>query len=181
MRSIVLLLAVLSLGGCAAKTVYLLADGRNPGSDPVLNQQFETDRTICEGDLKNANISGSLHFFAAVERSCMAAKGYVEVRDDQIAQKQQELAAVAAEKARREPAAAAPPPPPVRPPPVPPPPPPLPPHRTAAVKPKPQNPTPQNPTPQNPKPQPTTQWPQPITQWPLPTQLSQPLAVPAQK
>lgn len=35
----------------------------------------------------------------------MAQKGYVLVREDQMAAKQQELATIAAEKARREPAA----------------------------------------------------------------------------
>jgi hypothetical protein len=168
MRSVVLLLAVLPLVGCSDRMVYLLADGRSPRSDPVLNQQFEMDRTICAGELKSANISGSMHFFASVNRSCMATKGYVEVREDQAALKQQELAAVAAEKARREAAAAAPPPPP----PEPPSPPPKPPRRTAAVKPK----------PQKPQQQPATQWPQPITPWPSPTtQWFPPPATPAQK
>jgi len=36
----------------------LLADGRLPGADPVLNQQFEMDRTVCQGELQKANLSG---------------------------------------------------------------------------------------------------------------------------
>jgi hypothetical protein len=125
-----------ALTGCATKTVFLLADGRSPGSDPVLNQQFEMDRTVCQGELQKANLSGSLRDWGALSRGtavnqvgqgCMAGKGYVAVAEDQVVAKQQELAAVAAEKARRETAAAAPPPSPS-------------PTKTAAVKPKPQPP-----------------------------------------
>jgi hypothetical protein len=104
--------------------LYLRADGVAPGSDPVLNQQFEMDRTVCNGDRQRASLSGVT--FAGggwgavaaqanrnqaagqVAQGCMAEKGYVLVPEDQVAQKQQELAAIAAEKARREAAAAAP-------------------------------------------------------------------------
>lgn len=127
MRSVVALaVAALTLSGCATPSVYLLADGRAPGSDPVLNQQFEMDRTICNGDMQKANLSGVTvsgggfaGVAATVERNqaasqvgvgCMASKGYVLVPQDQVATKQQELAAIAAEKSRREAAAAAPPP-----------------------------------------------------------------------
>jgi hypothetical protein len=116
-----------ALTGCATRTVYLLADGRAPGSDPVLNQQFEMDRTVCNGDMQKANLSGVTftggglagavaaanrgEAASQVGQGCMAERGYVLVREDQTAAKQQELAAIAAEKARREAAAAAPPPP----------------------------------------------------------------------
>lgn len=117
MRSFALALAAVALSGCAAKTVYLLADGRAPVSDPVLNQQFEMDRTVCQGELQKANLSGSLRDWgiergaavSQVGQGCMAEKGYVMVREDQAAAKQQELAAIAAEKAQR--AVATPPPP----------------------------------------------------------------------
>lgn len=127
------LLVSVGLTGCA-KSVYLLADGRMPASDPVLNQQFEMDRTVCQGELQKANLSGSLRDWGVISRAnavgqvgqgCMAEKGYVLVNEDQVAAKQQELAAVAAEKARRDAAAVAPPPPPA---PAT--------HKTAAVKPK---------------------------------------------
>lgn len=120
MRRVAVLLAALTLGGCAQRMVYLVADGRAPGTDPVLNQQFEMDRTVCQGELQKANLSGSLRDWSSISRGaavnqvgqgCMAEKGYVSVPEDQVAAKQQELAAVAAEKARREAAAAAPPPP----------------------------------------------------------------------
>lgn len=134
--------AGLALSACATPSMYLLADGRAPGTDPVLNQQFEMDRAICNGDMQKANLSGVTvsggglaGVAASVERGqaasqvgvgCMASKGYVLVPQDQVAAKQQELAAIAAEKARREVAAAPPPP-------SPPPPPP----RRVAAKPKP--------------------------------------------
>jgi hypothetical protein len=124
------LLVSVGLTGCASKSVFLLADGRLPASDPVLNQQFQMDRTVCQGELQKANLSGSLRDWGAVSRGtavsqvgqgCMAEEGYVMVPEDQVSAKQQELAAIAAEKARRE-AAAAPPPPTAQ--------------KTAAVKPK---------------------------------------------
>lgn len=140
MRRVALVLAAITLSGCATKTIYLLADGRAPGTDPVLNQQFEMDRTVCQGELQKANLSGvtfggggwagvaaQANRNAAagqVGQGCMAEKGYVLVKEDEMAAKQQDLAAVAAEKARREAAAAAPPPPA--------------PSRTAVIKPKPQ-------------------------------------------
>jgi hypothetical protein len=55
-----LLVSMVGLTGCATKSVYLLADGRMPAGDPVLNQQFEMDRTVCQGELQKANLSGSL-------------------------------------------------------------------------------------------------------------------------
>jgi hypothetical protein len=124
----------------ARSRLFICADGRAPGADPVLNQQFEMDRTICQGQMQKANVSGVTFTgggvagaVAAADRSnavgqvgqgCMAEKGYVAVPQDQVAERQQELAAIAAENARREAAAAAPPPPE------------QPPRRTAAIKPK---------------------------------------------
>ena len=122
MRNRVCVLAVLALAGCAPHLIYLRADGVPPGSDPVLNQQFEMDRTICQGDMQKANVSGVTFAggglagaVAAANRNqavgqvgqgCMAEKGYVLVKEDEAAAKSQELAAIAAEKARREAAAA---------------------------------------------------------------------------
>jgi len=91
----------------------------------VLNQQFQLDSTICQGELQKANLSGSLRDWDGfmrgeavdqVGQGCMAEKGYVMVPADQAAAKQQELAAIAAEKAQRDAAAAAVPPPSARPP-----------------------------------------------------------------
>jgi len=58
MRIAFAMAGALLLSGCATKTAYLLADGRLPGADPVLNQQFEMDRTVCQGELQKANLSG---------------------------------------------------------------------------------------------------------------------------
>ena len=38
----------LALSACAPHTIYLRADGQAPGNDPVLHQQFEMDREICQ-------------------------------------------------------------------------------------------------------------------------------------
>jgi hypothetical protein len=103
--------------------IYLRANGVPPASDVVLNQQFEMDRTICQGDMQKANVSGvtlasggMVGVAAAANRNqavsqvgqgCMAEKGYVLVKEGDAPAKSQELAAIAAEKARREAAAAA--------------------------------------------------------------------------
>jgi hypothetical protein len=116
-------LAALALAGCAPHMIYLRGDGVPPASDAVLNQQFEMDRTICQGDMQKANVSGVTitgggvpGILAAANRSdavsqvgqgCMAEKGYVLVKEADAPAKSQELAAVAAEKARREAAASA--------------------------------------------------------------------------
>jgi len=125
LRTLALLCAALALTACASQphTTYLRADGQDMAGDPVLRQQFEMDRTICQGEQQKASLGGKMlagqgwdQVLAAANRSdsagqvgqgCMATKGYVLVPEDQAAVKQQELAAVAAEKARREAAAAA--------------------------------------------------------------------------
>ncbi len=58
MRKRVWVLGALMLSGCAPHMVWLRSDGVFPGSDPVLNQQLEMDRTICNGDMQKANLSG---------------------------------------------------------------------------------------------------------------------------
>jgi hypothetical protein len=127
-RNVVLALAALALTGCATKGVFLLADGRLPSDDPLLKEQLEKDLAICNGEAQKANLSGSLSNVSSVSRysavaqvgrGCMAEKGYVLVRKEEVDSKQQELAAAAAEKAHLEAAAASS-------------------HRTPAVKPKPE-------------------------------------------
>jgi hypothetical protein len=116
----------LAMSGCATapKMLWLRADGQPAANDPVLTQQFQMDKTICLGQREKADLSGvtvTQGGFAgivaaqnrtnaadAVAQGCMAEKGYVLVREDEVAEKQQELAAIAAEKARREAASAAP-------------------------------------------------------------------------
>jgi hypothetical protein len=116
----------LAVSACATapKMLWLRADGQRAATDPVLAQQFQMDRTICLGQREKADLSGvtvtqggiagivaaqnRTNAADAVAQGCMAEKGYVLVREDEVAEKQQELAAIAAEKARREAAAAAP-------------------------------------------------------------------------
>jgi len=100
MRRIVLLLGTLALNNCTAspETIYLRTDGQETASNPALREQLDRDRLVCEGDT-----------------DCMAVKGYVSVRKDQVAAKQQQLATIAAQNAQRESVAVLPPPIPRRP------------------------------------------------------------------
>jgi len=141
----VLIVAILAVTGCAGpKMVWLRTDGQSGANDPVLSQQFQIDKTVCLGEREKADLSGVTlsqgglagvaasvnrsNAADAVAQGCMAQKGYVLVKEDEVAQKSAEFAAIAAEKARREAAANAPPPaqPAAQPAP-----------KTAAVKPKP--------------------------------------------
>ena len=102
MRKVVLLLGTLALTDCAAQTIYLRTDGLDIASNPVLRQQLDRDRMACQGEPGD-------------DQDCMATKGYVSVRQDQAAAKQQQ-------NAEREAVAVLPPPTPTRP------------HKTAVVK-----------------------------------------------
>jgi hypothetical protein len=120
MRAWRLLALVIVLSGCASapKMAWVRTDGQSLKTDPVLVQQFEIDRTICQGELQKANLSGVViddgDVYSAVARQnrsiaasqvrsgCMAEKGYIQTPEDQAEAKRQEFAAVAAEKARRE-------------------------------------------------------------------------------
>ncbi|MGN6749527.1 MAG: hypothetical protein ACTHJS_13125 [Xanthobacteraceae bacterium] len=95
MRQIVLLLGTLALSNCTAapETIYLRTDGQEIAGNPGLREQLDRDRVVCEGD-----------------GDCMAVKGYVSVRKDQVAAKQQQLATIAAQNAQRESVAVLPPP-----------------------------------------------------------------------
>lgn len=131
MRNIVLAVVALALAGCATKGVFLLADGRLPSDDPMLETQLEKDVTLCNAEAQKANLAGGFNNMntlsrnaavSQVGRGCMAEKGYVLVRKEDVDSKRQELAAAAAEKARVEAAAAS--------------------RRAAAAKPKPEQATP---------------------------------------
>lgn len=100
MHKIVLLLGTLALTECAAspETIYLRTDGQDIASNPALREQLDRDRLVCEGDT-----------------DCMVIKGYVSVRKDRAAAKQQQLATIAAQNAEREAVAVLPPPIPTRP------------------------------------------------------------------
>lgn len=89
MRKIVLLLGMFALTHCTAQTIYLRTDGQDVASDPALRRQLELDRLTCQTEPGD-------------DQDCMAVKGYVAVRKDQAAAKQQQLAAIAAQNAEHE-------------------------------------------------------------------------------
>jgi hypothetical protein len=76
MRGVAWVIACLALTGCATKTVYILADGRAPGADPVLNQQFEMDRTVCQGELQKADLSGVTFTGGGLAGVCQSASKF---------------------------------------------------------------------------------------------------------
>lgn len=90
------------IAACAQnKIVYLFEDGRVVASDPALSRQYDADRKLCN-ELMSRSIAGGDHGDGAITRGanieavgddCMAEKGYVGVRQDQVAAKQRELAA----------------------------------------------------------------------------------------
>jgi hypothetical protein len=107
----------LAVAGCAVtKGVFLLSDGRIPADDPALKVQLEKDVAICNGEAQKANLSastpnvntyGRFMAVAQVGRGCMAQKGYVLVRKEEVESKQKELQEATAEKAHIEATAAA--------------------------------------------------------------------------
>jgi hypothetical protein len=109
--------------GCAQqpKTVWLRNDGRMASSDPLMSRQFEVDRAVCSGDTGKAGLvalnpiqatdGGGYNRAAGAERGalasdvlrgCMAQKGYMLVREDEVAAKSAEYAAAAAQQARQD-------------------------------------------------------------------------------
>jgi hypothetical protein len=99
MRKVAALFGTLALTGCAAspETIYLRTDGQDTASNPTLRQQLDVDRRACQAEPGD-------------DQDCMMMKGYVSIRKDQAAAKQQQLAAIAAQTAEREAVAALPPP-----------------------------------------------------------------------
>jgi nicotinamide mononucleotide (NMN) deamidase PncC len=127
------MLLVLGLSACASsepRMAWIRVDGQTLNGNPALSQQIEVDQTICSGEgakaeLNSSTPEGSFTGFTGptarqirakdgyeVFTGCMAAKGYVAVREDQAEAKRQEFATVAAAKQAQEAAQAPPPPPP---------------------------------------------------------------------
>lgn len=112
--------AALLLSACAQqpKMLWVRGDGQRTAGDPVMVHQFEMDRTMCQGEMQKANLSGVTltrgglaGAVAAADRDeaagqvgngCMASKGYVLVREDEAEAKRVQFAAIEAEKARRD-------------------------------------------------------------------------------
>lgn len=97
------LLMSTTLAGCTyelsqpqPQMVWLRLDGQRGTGNPVLAQQFETDRTACLGAPQHANEPSQA--VDAVAKDCMAAKGYIQVPEDQAEAKSQELAATNAQR-----------------------------------------------------------------------------------
>jgi hypothetical protein len=97
------LLASAALAGCAyeisqpqPKMVWLRLDGQRGAGNPVLSQQFETDRTACLGPTQQGYEPSQAVDTAA--KNCMAAKGYIQVPEDQAEAKSEELAATNAQR-----------------------------------------------------------------------------------
>jgi hypothetical protein len=99
MRKVAALFGILALTGCTAspEAIYLRTDGQDTASNPALRQQLDVDRKACQAEPGD-------------DQDCMMMKGYVSVRKDQAAAKQQQLAAIAAQNAEREAVATLPPP-----------------------------------------------------------------------
>lgn len=109
----ILAATVLSLGGCAAPNIVAVRmDGQPIRGNPVLSQSLDTDRTICQGEMQKANLSGVTvsgggfaGLAAEIERSqnantvfkgCMAQRGYALVPEEQAGRKLQDFQATAA-------------------------------------------------------------------------------------
>ena len=97
------LLASSMLAGCAyeldlpqPRMVWLRLDGQRGTINPALAQQFETDRTACLGATQQGKEPSQA--VDAVEKDCMAAKGYIQVPEDQAEAESQQLAATNAQR-----------------------------------------------------------------------------------
>jgi hypothetical protein len=95
----------LAAAACSSqqKLVYLLPDGRIANNDPALNRQLQADLTICNDEMARSvqfgdhgdGSSSRGREVTSVGEECMTDKGYTEVRQNEAAAKQQELAASA--------------------------------------------------------------------------------------
>jgi len=118
MRALSAIVLAVSISGCATpQMAWIRIDGMRGKGDPILSQQFETDKTACLSDIQRSASPGSVPgadadktlTFSEPARACMSGKGYVLVREDEADAKAAELRA-AAEKKRKEEAPTAPPP-----------------------------------------------------------------------
>lgn len=102
MRRLFALSIGLFLLGCSTHPdlpeTWVRTDGQGIFNNPALNHQFTTDKTICEGEVQKANLSGTQlcrgatdcliasmardSSLSTVAKGCMAQKGYALVRTD---------------------------------------------------------------------------------------------------
>lgn len=93
----------LALASCVTQpsvpNVWVRTDGQTIRESAALVQQYEVDRTVCEGEMQKANLSGTQFCrgvgdcmvssiernssLAIVAKGCMAQKGYVLMPEDQ--------------------------------------------------------------------------------------------------
>ena len=110
MRVLSALLLAVSIGGCASQMqmAWIRIDGVRGDGDPARSRQFELDKTACLG-VQPGGTAGAAATVDASEtaRACMADRGYVLVRENEVDAKAAELRA-AAEKKRRDEAPPAP-------------------------------------------------------------------------
>ena len=117
-KQVLSLLSGVFLTGCATPPppdppIWLRLDGKSSRSDPVLAQQFETDRTICLGQAQQSAVGAPIIYYSGlagainasmiqqgrqsalldVAKGCMAQRGYVLVPTSQAEAKLAELAA----------------------------------------------------------------------------------------
>jgi hypothetical protein len=93
------LIGAVALSGCATEVAnkWVRTDGQSVMNNPALVKQFEIDKTICEGEMQKANLSGSSYCsgvgdciatgiargsaMAVVGKGCMAQRGYLLTPD----------------------------------------------------------------------------------------------------
>jgi hypothetical protein len=122
MRSALVLITALSLLGCAAqpKQTFIRTDGQTSKVNPAVVQQFEIDKTVCEGETQKANLSGASYCsgvvgcaaegasrgnaMQAVAKGCMAQRGYVLVLEEEAEARAAEFRRMSAAQNPPEPA-----------------------------------------------------------------------------
>jgi hypothetical protein len=103
------IVGLLALAGCTqtAANKWVRTDGQSVFASTTLTQQFEIDRTICNGEIERARMAGPIvggtmadRISAGIEqdrsamiiaRGCMAQRGYVLVPEAEVASKQAEF------------------------------------------------------------------------------------------
>lgn len=91
--------AIFLVAGCASDappSVWVRTDGQRIGGNSALEQKVDIDKTICNGEMQKAGLSGQQQFGGSllsqaivenqrgerldgVAKGCMAEKGYVSV------------------------------------------------------------------------------------------------------
>ena len=117
LRIVVVVACALVLASCAVKPevkmVNIRTDGQSIRGNPALIQQFEIDKSICEGEMSKANLGGTQFCRGIIDcavqseqrgqgvtvvgRGCMAQRGYILVPETEMDER---LAALRAARPR---------------------------------------------------------------------------------